>query len=103
MTITTMPTICPQQEKRKAEPIRETKHPNDNKNTDQAQIKTPSSASTTSSNQDYCACTQSLNQQWYNKPTHVNESRSEPQVAGRTGSDTICNDPFVTSMNSEAQ
>jgi hypothetical protein len=37
------------------------------------------------------------------KPTHVNESRSEPQVAGRTGSDTICNDPFVTSMNSEAQ
>jgi len=31
MTITTMPTIFPQQEKRKAEPIRETKHPNDNK------------------------------------------------------------------------
>jgi hypothetical protein len=45
--------------KRNAEPIRETKRPNDNKNTDQAQIKTPSSASAASSNQDYCARTQS--------------------------------------------
>jgi len=36
------------------------------------------------------------------KPTHVNKSRSEPKVAGRTGSDTICNNPPCHANNLEA-
>jgi hypothetical protein len=54
----------------------------------------PSSASAASSNHDYHACTilNSIRNSIIN-PTQVNESRSEPQVAGRTGSDTICNTP----------
>ena len=40
-------------------------------------------------------CTQEnqLNQQQHNQYHHVNGTRSESQVAGRTGSDTICNEP----------
>jgi hypothetical protein len=54
----------------------------------------PSSASAASSNHDYSACTiiNSICNSIIN-PTQVNGSRSEPQVAGRTGSDTICNVP----------
>jgi hypothetical protein len=54
---------------------------------------TPSSASAASSNHDYLHAHNQLDQQQYNQSNHVNESRSESQVAGRTGSDTICNDP----------
>jgi hypothetical protein len=37
------------------------------------------------------------------KPTHVNESRNEPQVVGRTGSDTICNDLLSMCVPKNAQ
>jgi hypothetical protein len=43
---------------------------------------------------------------WNTRQLHATAcalARSESQVAGRTRSDTICNDPFVTSMNSEVQ
>jgi hypothetical protein len=45
---------------------------------------TPSSASAASSNHDYLHAHNQLDQQQYNQSNHVNESRSESQVAGRT-------------------
>jgi hypothetical protein len=55
---------------------------------------TPSSGSATSPNHAYGARTQTTrSKKSLMESTQVNESRSEPQVTGRTGSDTICNNP----------
>ena len=54
---------------------------------------TSSSASAASSNHDDLHPHNQIDQIQYNKTNSCQRSRSEPQVTGRTGSDTICNNP----------